>query len=124
MSARPPEASATVVLSDPDDELASVVDAVNRLVLEHPVAAQAAFAALVAEGRRFAATPEGRAWKDRLLGSRLVREGTLLWEGTGLTFLAEDDDRPLPSSFLDGMFEMILLGDVANRLARVLDLGR
>jgi len=38
MSARPPEASATVVLSDPDDELASVVDAVNRLALEHPVA--------------------------------------------------------------------------------------
>src|SRR5580704_13030669 len=43
--------------SAPDGELGAILRRAQLLLLKHPVAAQAAYAALIAEGRRFAATP-------------------------------------------------------------------
>src|SRR5580693_1180923 len=45
-----------------DGALGEILRRAQLLLLKHPVAAQAAFAALIAEGRRFAATPEGAEW--------------------------------------------------------------
>ena len=47
----------------------------------HPAAVVEAMAALVAEGRTFAETPDGRAWAERLRGSELLRRARTLWEG-------------------------------------------
>ena len=42
-----------LVVRDPEDELLTLLREIQYLLLEHPVAAQAAFSAFVAEGRRF-----------------------------------------------------------------------
>ena len=95
-----------VVVRDPDDELLSILRELQYLVLEHPVAAQAAFSALVAEGRRFASTEEGRAWKQRLADSELVRRARIVWDTTTLEQLTEDPTRALPSAYVDAIVKM------------------
>jgi hypothetical protein len=77
----------------------------QRLMLKHPVAAQAAFTALVAEGRRFAATPEGAAWKATLAGSELVRNGRQLFGALSLELLEEDSSTVVPSAYLEALFQ-------------------
>ena len=72
-------------------------------LLKHPVAAQAAFSALVAEGRQFAETPEGRAWSERLAGSQLMRQGRMVWEVATLKILEEASPRLLPSAYLEAL---------------------
>lgn len=76
------------------------------LLLKHPLAAQAAFSALVAEGRRFAATPEGAAWKASLAASDLVRNGRQLWDALTLNLLEEDASTVVPSAYLEALFRV------------------
>jgi hypothetical protein len=76
----------------------------HRILLEHPVAAKAAYAALAAEGRRHAATPAGASLRRRLLASPRVRRLALLFRSLTLGML--DDDEPaaaLPSTYLDNL---------------------
>ena len=110
----------TVVLREPEDELFRLLRAGHLLLLKHPVAAQAAFRALVAEGRRFAATPEGQRWKTRLAGSELVRRGHVLWEGSALDMLEERSDSMLPSTLIDAIAGAIGSEDLSALLGRVL----
>lgn len=88
----------------PDEATQEVVRLLRRfqlVLLKHPAASQAAFRALVHEGRRFAETPEGAEWKARLAGSELVRQGQAVWEGVTLNMLEADSDRAFPSMLLD-----------------------
>lgn len=48
--------------------------------------------AVIREGRRFARTPEGARWKEFLASSRLIRNGWLVWNVSGLDFLLRSDD--------------------------------
>jgi hypothetical protein len=86
-----------------DEELVQILREGQFLILRHPVAAQAALQALVAEGRRFAETADGRRWKDRLARSELIRRGRMIWQGSVLNMLEEDSPAPLPSAFLDAV---------------------
>jgi hypothetical protein len=63
------------------DRLQAALEAVSAGVARHPAACQAAFAALAAEGRRFAATPEGAELRARLGQSELIARARLLWDG-------------------------------------------
>jgi hypothetical protein len=92
-----------VELSDPEQEEIRILRAAQRLLLKYPVAGQAAFSALVAEGRRFAETPEGQSWKRRLSRSSLVHRARLVWEITTLWMLEEDPPNILPSAYLDAL---------------------
>jgi hypothetical protein len=83
------------------DPTADVLRALRRVLFEHPVATQSAFAALVREGRRYAETPEGAAWKERLAGSDLVAKGRVVWEVLTQSAFTEDQDTVLPSVLLD-----------------------
>lgn len=78
--------------------------------------------ALIAEGRRFAATPAGRRWRRVLAEATLANEGRLLWSAAGvdlflrgadvgpgspramaadiLALLAADDERARPAVML------------------------
>jgi hypothetical protein len=88
----------------PDSPEATVEDLLRKaqlLLLRHPAAAQAAFSSLVAEGRRFAATPEGARWRDALAGSALVRRARLAWEKTTLGMLEESPAGLLPSTLIE-----------------------
>jgi hypothetical protein len=74
------------------------------LVLKHPVAAKAAFGALIAEGRAFAQTPEGKAWQDKLAASELLHRARLVLDFPGLSMLECDSPEVLPSAYLDTIF--------------------
>jgi hypothetical protein len=75
--------------------------------VQHPLAAQAAFSALLAEGRCFAGTPEGAAWKAALAGSDMVRHGRPLWEALSLNSLEEEPSAVVPSSYLEAIYRAV-----------------
>jgi hypothetical protein len=85
------------------DEVTALLHRARRLLLQHPTAAQAAFSALVAEGRKFAATPEGRRQAVALASSPLIRHATELWGALGLDMLEEDPDTVVPSAWLEAL---------------------
>ncbi len=49
--------------------------------------------ALVEEGRRFAATPDGDRWRRVLAGASTAREGRVLWAAAGLDQFLTGADR-------------------------------
>lgn len=61
--------------------------AARRAVLGNPAAARSCQELLVGQGRRYAATPEGAALRDRLVGSEAVDQLRRLWETVSLNVL-------------------------------------
>jgi hypothetical protein len=102
------------------DDLAQVLQDAQYLLLKHPVATQAAVRALVAEGRRFAETPDGRRWKTRLAGSELVRRARMLWQGSVLNMFEESPGTLLPSALLDAVMGALVSDELPALLARLL----
>ena len=121
-SARPARLP-TLALGARDDDPFRLLQQGHLLLLKYPAAAQAAFRALVAEGRRFARTPEGRRWKERLASSTLVRRGHMLWEGSALDVLEERTDTVLPSALLDAIVGAIGSAELPELLARLFGEG-
>jgi hypothetical protein len=107
-----------VVLRDPWDELERVLEAAQLAVLRHPVAAQAIFAALVAEGRRYAATAEGAARRERLARSGLLERVREAWE-IGTFNMLEDSPSVLPSAYVDTVMLAAEGGSLIGLLARL-----
>ena len=92
----------TEAASGPESaELASVLQALQRALFDFPIASQAAFAALVAEGRQFARTEEGKQWEERLRNSELVVRGRVAWEVLTQSAFSEDSKTVLPTVVLD-----------------------
>lgn len=89
-----------------DAEVTALLRHVQDAILAHPVAAQAAFAALAAEGRAFAQTEEGAAWARRLTGSRLVEKARAIWEVTSLNVLEDDETTVVPSRIVDAFVKL------------------
>jgi hypothetical protein len=113
----------TLVFDERDDELSSILNAARRAIQAHPIAAQAIFAALAAEGRRFAETPEGREWKERLAGSDLLERARLVWDTVSLTAITEDASEPLPSAYLEGVLRAAAVDALEPLLSRLFDEG-
>lgn len=86
------------------DETLRRLHQARLLLVKYPVAAQALFAALVAEGRRYAETPEGRVARARLADSDLVRKGRAVFEAVSAGLVSEHEG-PLPSAFLEAFLE-------------------
>jgi hypothetical protein len=109
--ARPEDAAGIplVDLHDPDNAAIPVLRSLQRMLLKHPVAAQALFAALVAEGRRFARTAEGKAMQSKLEHSPLVQQASHVLDMSTLSLLEENPVDFLPSNYLDVLF--MLAGD-------------
>ena len=85
---------------DGDDVLNLMRDA-QRLLFTHPIAAQKAFAALIEEGRKFAATESGQAWVTALQSSELLRKGHRMWSAITFDALEEQPTGALPSAYLE-----------------------
>ncbi len=83
-----------------------MLQAGQRLLAASPQAGRV-LAALVAEGRRFAQTPEGRRWQDILSRSDLVRRGRMIWQAWGLDGLLQDKVDTLPSEWLDELLKQV-----------------
>ncbi|GEM_PF-3028325 len=102
------------------DDLPTILRALQEILLAHPVAGRRFFAALVAEGDRFARTSEGRAWAERLAESELVEDARLVFQMTSLSLLEQSDapDR-LPSAYLDAFFRAAAHDDTDALLDRL-----
>ncbi len=109
-----------LVLRPAGDPVTTLLRHASLLLIKHPVAAQAAFGALVAEGRRFATTPEGQRWKAALEHSDLAWRGHALWEGSVLKVLEERGDSPLPTAILEALIQVTARGDMTALLQQVL----
>ena len=110
---------ATVVLRDEDELLAWIREA-QTWVLRHPVAAQAIYRALVAEGRRFAGTPDGRRWKAKLEASETMRRASAMWGESALNALVDSGDSIIPPSFLDAALGVAMTNGLDSLLAHFL----
>jgi hypothetical protein len=108
----------TLVLRRAPDALGTILRELALLVRRHPVAMQAACRALVAEGRRFVETPEGRAWHARLAGSELVRRGRILWEASALDLLDDRGNARLPTAFVDALIGVLTSEEFLERVTR------
>ncbi|WP_437899290.1 hypothetical protein [Sorangium sp. So ce124] len=116
--AAPPEGAT----ADPrEGEIVDVLRRAQLLLLRHPVAAQAAFSALIAEGRRFAATPEGAAWTAALASSDLLRHGRRVWDAVSLNLLEEDPETIVPSAYLEALLRAAKSADLDGLLSALRD---
>ena len=102
--ADPTETLPIVELHDPEDASLKVLRALQQIMLKHPVAAQSAFSALVAEGRAFANTPDGRRLSQKLEGSALLQQANLVFDLSTLSMLEENPPDVLPSTYFDVLF--------------------
>lgn len=112
-----------VELREPDDELHRVLLGLQRAILHHPVAAQALFASLVAEGRRYLTTPEGQAWKERLAGTDLIHRTRVVWDVTTMRMLEDDPETLLPGAVVDALVQVARRDDLEPFLSRLFELN-
>ena len=112
MASTPP----TLVLRRTPDDLGAILRDLQLLVYRHPVAMQAACRALVAEGRRFTATAEGRSWLARLRGSELIRRGRMVWEASAIDLLDGREETRLPTAFVDALIGALTSEEFIERL--------
>jgi len=109
--------------ADPAEPLIDIVRRAHRILLEHPVAAKQAYAALAEQGRAFAATREGAELRARLLGSRRLRRASLVWRSLTMGMLDDQDPGELPATYLDNLLRAIDRADLEQLLGR-LQLGK
>ncbi len=111
-----------LVLRD-DDVLARRLRQGQRLLESSPELACAIVQACVAEGRRFARTPEGAHWKETLSRSELMQRGHLIWRAYGLDALAEDNPELVSSDWLDLLAAQFAGADLKALLAALTKAG-
>ncbi len=109
----------TLVLGPIQDPLVELLERASLLLLQHPIAAQAAFRALVEEGRRFAATEEGNRWFRRLSHAEAIQRGRVLWEDSLLNILEDSADTLLPSVIVDALARAVRSEDPHALLAQL-----
>jgi hypothetical protein len=117
-----PDSLPRLVLSEDGaagDSLARLLLEGQHLLVRYPQAARALVAAFVAEGRQFAATPEGAAWKERLAASQLVRRGRFIWDAYSLDALLENENGHLPSAWLDVILAAVVNPNLETILANL-----
>lgn len=117
-----PDEAVVIDLGDPEDELFDALRAAQAAIARHPVAAQSVFSALVAEGRRYGATPEGAALRESLARSDLIRRGRVLWEVATLNVLEERPEGALPSKVVDALVQAAATPDLERMLGRLFGL--
>lgn len=92
--------------AEPGDAVLERLRAAQALLVKYPIAGQAAFNALVREGRRFSETDEGRTWKRRLAGSPLLARARTLFEGLAGGIVSEEGGA-VPSAYVDAFLRAL-----------------
>ncbi len=108
-----------LILHD-DNTLLRLLHFFQRLLVRNPQAARAILQALVAEGRRFAGTPDGQRWKKSLSTSALVQHGRLIWQAYGLDSLLDSEPVLVPSDWLDYLIDGIEKADLETILSQLM----
>lgn len=113
-----------LVVQGDDAAVADGLRALQRAILQHPVAARAIVTALRAEGRVYAATPDGQRWAAALRRSPLVAQARFAFDAATLRALEGEPGEALPSAMVDALVQAGASGDVESLLAQVFALGR
>jgi hypothetical protein len=92
----------TVTLAPDAEDLERTLQALQRAALAHPAAAAGLFRALVAEGRAWARTPEGKALRDRLAGAPILDRVRLVFDKATGDWLSADGEL-LPSTMAEAV---------------------
>lgn len=114
-------------MSDPvscDDVIDRAIHQLARAIVKHPLAAQAAYSALVREGRAFAQTDEGRQIRARLARSELAARLRTAWQL--VTFGMLQGDPPpgaIPSVLVEALVQAVFRSRFEARLSDAM-LGR
>ncbi|HEX6245971.1 MAG TPA: hypothetical protein VFZ61_33830 [Polyangiales bacterium] len=111
------------IVFDEDDqhELSSVLQGLRAVMARHPIAFQAAYSALVREGRAYAASEQGEAAKEALRGSQLLSASRLVWRTLSMGAFTESPHEVLPSTYLDAMLRAGSLAQLEPTLSRLFD---
>lgn len=104
-----------------EDELEALLTEIQLAIVAHPIAAQALFRALVAEGRAFATTPEGQRWAALLTDSPLVQRGRMVWDVTTLRMLDDDPETVVPSTLVDAFVRTTAIATLEPFLSRLFE---
>jgi hypothetical protein len=115
-AASPPSAS--------EAELLGALRSLQDMLWRHPMAVQAAFSALVREGRAFAKTPEGARLRDDLARSPTLAKTRMVWEVLSLSAFVERPDGALPGVFADALVRAIKVKAVEPLLSRLFERRR
>lgn len=102
-----------------ETKVLDVLGELQQFVLQHPVAAQKIFAALVAEGRKYAATPEGGRRARALAAMPAMARARQFWEASLASVLEEGGDTVLPSSYVEIVMQGGRLQAPESLLARI-----
>lgn len=119
MNDGPHDDACRIELHEPARTEVALLQDLQRVLLKHPVAAQAAFTALVREGRRFATTAEGHLWRERLAHSAVLQQARLVLDVATLGMLEESGDSEVPSAYLDALFMLASGGDADSVLNKL-----
>jgi hypothetical protein len=106
-----------------DDVIQRLLVELQNLIARYPFVARTLAAAFVAEGHRFAQTPEGREWYDILSRSELIRRSQLIWETYGLDNLLESTPEHLPGIWMDTFAAGAMHTDLESMLSMMLVQG-
>lgn len=121
MAAEAPDDLPRLILRENNDTLTQLLLNGKRLLVQHPQVARAIVQGFVAEGRRFAETSDGQAWKAVLSQSELVRRGRLIWEAYGLDAMLETESGfVVPSAWLDLIVEAVANSDLETVLSTLM----
>jgi hypothetical protein len=107
-----------------DAEVLGTLHALQRAIVNHPLAAQAIFSALVAEGRAYAATDEGGRLRDRLSRSRTIHRARIAWDVATMNVLGDHEPGLMPSALVEALARAGSLADLEQRLADLMEDGR
>jgi hypothetical protein len=114
-----PEPQPEPAASSEVDELLALLEQARVFLLRHPIASQAVFTALVAEGRRFAATDRGSAWAQTLARAPAMTRAREVWEATSLNLLTADEQAVLPSTWVEALLRAVELPELDRLLTRL-----
>jgi len=104
-----------------DEEAAQLLRRLRRAIFRYPMATQAIFSALVAEGREFASTPEGAEWRQRLSFAKGTGRARMLWETLSLGTFTERAEQPLPGNLADALVRTLSRGHLEPLLAKLFE---
>jgi len=110
-----------LVFGDDPDELTALLGQLQSVVVRYPIAVQAAFRALVAEGRAFAETEEGRELARSLADSQLVRRGRIAWDVVTARAFDDDPEVIVPTVFLDALARTAAVDGLEPLLSRLFE---
>jgi hypothetical protein len=116
-----PDGLPRLILKD-NDNLISVLRFIQRLLVKNPRAVGAIVQAVVAEGYRFAESPDGQRWKGLLTRSELIQRGRLIWDSYGFGSLMDTKPVLVPSDWLELIVGGLMNADLETVLTQLIDM--